>query len=94
MIYRERKMKTIAKVTEEERRKIEYLIEKRTALSNLKKILENDMERKELFRRCVAEYGEIEKAYDQWWDSVIEKYQIIGEEEIMVDFLTGEIQVN
>lgn len=87
-------MKTIAKVTEEERRKIEYLIEKRTALSNLKKILENDMERKELFRRCVAEYGEIEKAYDQWWDSVIEKYQIIGEEEIMVDFLTGEIQVN
>ncbi len=65
--------KTIGKVTEQERNEIQALFERRNGLSELAKILTAD--NAELYERLVKDMGETGTKFQNWWDSMAQKYQ-------------------
>lgn len=60
----------VGKVTEEEKREIEILYEKKTALQNLLKI---KLEREDK-EKISAELKSVEQLMEQWWKDKSEKY--------------------
>lgn len=64
--------KTIATVSEQERDEIQALFERRNGLSELARILtpEND----ELYERLVKDMGATNTRFEEWWNSMSEKY--------------------
>ena len=73
--------------------KVYELIEKRNALSNLKKLLEGKEKNKYLYCQCKNDYDKINEMYQMWWENIIEKYQLgtCVEERLIVDVVGEKI---
>lgn len=65
--------KAIGKVTEQERNEIQALFERRNGLNELAKILTAD--NAELYERLVKDMGQTGTKFQNWWDSMAQKYQ-------------------
>ncbi len=64
--------KAIGKVTEQERNEIQALFERRNGLNELAKILTSD--NAELYERLVKDMGETGTKFQNWWDTMAQKY--------------------
>lgn len=64
--------KTIGTVTEQERNDIQSLFERRNGLNELAKILTAD--NAELYERLVKDMGETGSKFQNWWDTMSQKY--------------------
>lgn len=64
--------KVIGKVNEDERNEILSLFERRNGLNELAKILTAD--NIELYERLVKDMGETSAKFQNWWDSMSQKY--------------------
>lgn len=65
--------KEIGCVTEEERDEILVLFERRNGLNELAKILTPD--NVELYERLVKDMGQTGRRFQDWWDTMADKYQ-------------------
>ncbi|MGN0223101.1 MAG: CXXX repeat peptide modification system protein [Muribaculaceae bacterium] len=65
--------KEIGRVTEAERDAILALFERRNGLGELAKIITAD--NSELYEKLVKDLGETSTRFQQWWDSMAQKYQ-------------------
>lgn len=65
--------KQIGKVTEQERDEIQSLFERRNGLNELAQILTVD--NVELYNRLVKDLGETSTKFQNWWNSMGEKYR-------------------
>lgn len=65
--------KVVGQVTEEEKNEIQTLFERRNGLNELAKILTSD--NAELYERLVKDMGETGTKFQNWWDSMAQKYQ-------------------
>lgn len=65
--------KIVGQVTEEERNEIQTLFERRNGLNELAKIVTAD--NTELYEKLVKDLGETGTKFQNWWDSMAEKYQ-------------------
>lgn len=65
--------KLIGTVTEEEKKEILALFERRNGLNELAKIItaDNDV----LYEKLVKDLGETERKFQNWWTCMSEKYQ-------------------
>lgn len=83
--------KTVGRVTEEEKNKIQTLFERRNGLNELAKILSPD--NVELYERLVIDLGETTTKFQQWWDDMSSKYQWEATENgnWEINFQTNEI---
>ena len=81
----------LVKVTREEAKYFEELIEKRTALVNLKRIL--GKVESLLYQKCLTEYETVDIECQNWWEIIVNKYHL--EEHwnngLTIDAVTGEI---
>lgn len=68
--------KEIGRVTEAERDAIQALFERRNGLNELAKIITAD--NNELYEKLVKDLGETGTRFQQWWDSMAQKYQWEG----------------
>ena len=86
-------MEEICRLTNHEATQVYELIEKRNALSNLKKLLEGKEKNKYLYCQCKNDYDKINEMYQMWWENIIEKYQLgtCGEERLIVDVVGEKI---
>lgn len=64
--------KKVGQVTEEEKLQIKRLFERRNGLSELVKVLTADND--ELYEKIVKDMGETTTKFQQWWDSMSQKY--------------------
>ncbi len=64
--------KLVGKVTVEEKNEIQSLFERRNGLTELAKILSAD--NAELYEKLVKDMGETGTKFQQWWDSMAQKY--------------------
>lgn len=67
------KTKIVGHVTVEEKQEIQRLFERRNGLNELAKILTSDNE--ELYEKLVKDLGETSTKFQQWWDTMANKYQ-------------------
>lgn len=65
--------KLVGKVTEQERDEIQVLFERRNGLNELAKILTAD--NNELYERLVKDLSETTSKFQNWWDTMSNKYQ-------------------
>ena len=65
--------KPVGQVTPEERTEIQTLFERRNGLNELAKILTAD--NTELYEKLVKDMGETGRKFQNWWDSMAQKYQ-------------------
>lgn len=81
----------LVKVTQEEAKCFEELIEKRTALVNLKRILEND--KTPLYQKCSTEYEVVDNECQKWWEIIVNKYHLeeYWSDGLTIDAVSGEI---
>ena len=86
-------MEEICRLTNHEATQVYELIEKRNALSNLKKLLEGKDKNKYLYCQCKNDYDKINEIYQMWWENIIEKYQLgtCVEERLIVDVVGEKI---
>ncbi len=64
--------KLVGQVTLEEKNEIQMLFERRNGLNELAKILTAD--NAELYEKLVRDMGETGTKFQQWWDSMSQKY--------------------
>ena len=64
--------KLVGKVTVEEKNEIQLLFERRNGLTELATILSAD--NAELYEKLVKDMGETGTKFQQWWDSMAQKY--------------------
>ncbi|MBR5002973.1 MAG: CXXX repeat peptide modification system protein [Bacteroidaceae bacterium] len=64
--------KLVGQVTLEEKNEIQMLFERRNGLNELAKILSAD--NAELYEKLVRDLGETGTKFQQWWDSMSQKY--------------------
>lgn len=64
--------KIIGKVTEEEKREIQSLFERRNGLNELAKVLTVD--NAELYEKLLTDMGETGTRFQAWWDRMAQKY--------------------
>lgn len=64
--------KLIGKVTEEEKKEIQTLFERRNGLNELAKILTADNEL--LYEKLVKDIGETSLKFQNWWDRMAKQY--------------------
>ena len=84
-------MEEICRLTNHEATQVYELIEKRNALSNLKKLLEGKEKNKYLYCQCKNDYDKINEMYQMWWENIIEKYQLgTCVEERLIGDVVGE----
>ena len=83
--------KVVGHVTENEKSEIQRLFERRNGLDELAKILTPENE--ELYERLVKDMGDTATKFQQWWDSMAQKYQWEGVENGSweINFHTNEI---
>ena len=86
-------MEEICRLTNHEATQVYELIEKRNALSNLKKLLEGKEKNKYLYCQCKNDYDKINEMYQMWGENIIEKYQLgtCVEERLIVDVVGEKI---
>lgn len=65
--------KTIGTVTEQERNDIQSIFERRNGLNELAKILTAD--NAELYERLVKDMGDTGMKFQNWWDTMSQKYR-------------------
>lgn len=65
--------KVVGSVTEEEKNAIQKLFERRNGLNELAKILTPENE--SLYEKLVKDLGETSTKFQQWWDTMANKYQ-------------------
>jgi CXXX repeat modification system protein len=65
--------KLVGQVTVEEKNEIQTLFERRNGLNELGKILSAD--NTELYEKLVKDMGETGRKFQQWWDTMSQKYQ-------------------
>lgn len=65
--------KLVGQVTEEEKKEIQSLFERRNGLNELAKIVTAADE--ELYEKLVKDLGETGTRFQQWWDSMAQKYR-------------------
>lgn len=65
--------KTVGRVTPEERSEIQKLFERKNGLAELAKIV--DASNSELYEKLVKDMGETGTKFQQWWDTMAQKYQ-------------------
>lgn len=65
--------KLVGQVTEEEKKEIQSLFERRNGLNELAKIVTAANE--ELYEKLVRDLGETGTRFQQWWDSMAQKYR-------------------
>lgn len=65
--------KLVGQVTAEEKNEIQMLFERRNGLVELGKILTAD--NAELYEKLVKDMGETGTKFQQWWDTMAQKYQ-------------------
>ena len=65
--------KIIGKVTVEEKNEIQTLFERRNGLNELAKIVTAD--NADLYEKLVKDMGETGTRFQQWWDTMAQKYQ-------------------
>ena len=65
--------KLVGQVTPEEKDEIQRLFERRNGLNELAMILTPDKE--ELYEKLVKDMGETGTKFQQWWDTMAQKYQ-------------------
>lgn len=83
--------KVIGKVTEEEKREIQQLFERRNGLNELAKILTADNDA--LYEKLVKDLGETGSKFQAWWNRMAEFYQWESADDAHweIDFVTNEI---
>ncbi len=83
--------KVVGQVTEEEKKAIQQLFERRNGLNELAKILSPD--NAELYERLVSDLGQTTTRFQQWWDEMSAKYQWEATENgnWEINFQTNEI---
>lgn len=64
--------KLVGQVTPEEKNEIQTLFERRNGLNELAKILTAD--NSELYEKLVRDMGETGTRFQQWWDTMVQKY--------------------
>ena len=64
--------KLVGQVTPEEKNEIQTLFERRNGLNELAKILTAD--NSELYEKLVRDMGETGTRFQQWWDTMAQKY--------------------
>lgn len=64
--------KLVGQVTLEEKNEIQMLFERRNGLNELAKILSAD--NTELYEKLVRDMGDTGTKFQQWWDSMSQKY--------------------
>lgn len=86
--------KFVGKVTEEEKKEIQSLFERKNGLNELAKILTADNEM--LYERLVQDMGETSSKFQGWWDRMAIQYQWERHENghWEIDFATNEIFLN
>lgn len=65
--------KIVGKVTPEERNEILALFERKNGLTELAKIV--NVDNTDLYERLVKDMGETSTKFQNWWDSMAEKYK-------------------
>lgn len=65
--------KKIGFVTEDEKKEIQTLFERRNGLIELAKIITSDND--DLYNRLVMDMGETNSKYQNWWNRMSSKYQ-------------------
>ena len=65
--------KLVGQVTTEEKNEIQALFERRNGLNELAKIV--TAENADLYEKLVKDMGETGTKFQQWWDTMAEKYQ-------------------
>ena len=70
--------KIVGQVTREEKDEILVLFERRNGLNELAKIVTAD--NTDLYKKLVKDLGETGTKFQQWWDSMADKYQWESEE--------------
>lgn len=65
--------KIVGQVTQEEKDEIQTLFERRNGLNELAKIVTAD--NTDLYEKLVKDLGETGTKFQQWWDSMADKYQ-------------------
>ena len=65
--------KKVGQVTVEEKNEIQTLFERRNGLNELAKIVTAD--NTELYEKLVKDMGETGTKFQNWWDSMSQKYQ-------------------
>ena len=67
------KKKVVGQVTEKEKKQIQRLYERKNALAELAKIItaEDDA----LYEKIINDMGETNTKFQQWWDSMAQKYK-------------------
>lgn len=65
--------KVVGQVSEQEKREIQTLFERRNGLNELAKILTAD--NTELYELLIKDLGETSSKFQKWWDRMSEKYQ-------------------
>ena len=65
--------KLVGQVTPEEKNEIQILFERRNGLNELAKILTAD--NSELYEKLVRDMGETGTRFQQWWDTMAQKYR-------------------
>ena len=70
--------KLVGQVTPEEKNEIQTLFERRNGLNELAKILTAD--NADLYEKLVKDLGETGSKFQNWWDSMAQKYKWEGME--------------
>lgn len=70
--------KLVGQVTPEEKNEIQTLFERRNGLNELAKIL--TAENADLYEKLVKDMGETGSKFQNWWDTMAQKYQWEGTE--------------
>ena len=65
--------KLVGQVTPEEKNEIQIIFERRNGLNELAKILTAD--NSELYEKLVRDMGETGTRFQQWWDTMAQKYR-------------------
>lgn len=86
--------KLVGKVTEDEKKEIQSLFERKNALNELAKILTADNEI--LYEKLVQDIGETSSKFQGWWDRMAQQYNWERAENGLweINFDTNEIFLN
>lgn len=83
--------KLVGKVTEEEKKQIQALFERRNGLAELSKVISADND--DLYEKMVKDMGLTTTKFQKWWDDMAAKYQweSIEKGKWEIDFSTCEV---
>lgn len=83
--------KRVGIVTEEEKREIQHIFERRNGLNELAKVIV--VSNNDLYEKLIKDMGETQQKFQTWWDKMYIKYQWERNERgnWEIDFNTNEV---